>query len=115
MLPSTEIMILSGSVLPGVSDNIYRRLIEIAEDYDVKVILDADGEKLKLGIEASPYAIKPNIFEFEQLLRTKLNSHEEIITASKEGSDVCSLEEVLKNMSFVRLRNMQNLGFGFKL
>lgn len=186
MLPSTEIMILSGSVPPGVSDNIYRRLIEIAKDYDVKVILDADGEKLKLGIETSPYAIKPNIFEFEQLLGTKLDSPEEIvtaakkyinmgvvsiiiismgaagalfvsdnmvylatpfeieckstvgagdsmvaalayglqqkydfetiarlavaagsITASKEGSDVCLLEEVLENMSFVRLKELK--------
>jgi len=84
MLPLTEIMILSGSLPPGASDDIYKRLIEIAKNYDVKVILDADSEKLKRGIEASPYAIKPNLFEFEQLVGTKLDSHEKIISAAKK-------------------------------
>lgn len=83
-LPSVDIMVLSGSVPMGVDANIYKRLIEIAKGYDVKVILDADGDKLKLGIEALPYAIKPNLFEFEKLLGIKLDCHDKIISASRK-------------------------------
>ena len=87
MLPSAEIMVLSGSVPAGVDVDVYKRLIEIAKDYDVKVILDADGERLKLGIKALPYAIKPNLFEFEQLVEMKLDSYDKIISAAKKYID----------------------------
>ena len=98
MLPSIEIMILSGSLPLGVNDDIYKRLIEIAKNYDVKVILDADSEKLKRGIEASPYAIKPNLFEFEQLLGTKLESHEKVINAAKKYIDTGTVSIIIISM-----------------
>lgn len=88
LLPETEIMVLSGSVPSGVDDGIYKRLIDISKKYDVKVILDADGDKLKLGIEALPYAIKPNVFEFEKLVGRKLKTNKEIITAAREYIDM---------------------------
>jgi len=88
LLPETEIMVLSGSVPSGVDDGIYKRLIDVCKKYDNKVILDADGDKLKLGIEALPYAIKPNVFEFEKLVGRKLKTNEEIITAAREYIDM---------------------------
>lgn len=84
LLPDTEVMILAGSIPSGVSENIYKRLIEAARPYDVKVILDADGNKLLLGLEAIPYAIKPNLFEFEQLLGTTLDSQDKIVEAARK-------------------------------
>ena len=84
ILPTAEFLILSGSVPSGVEDNIYKRLIGIAASYDVKVILDADGEKLKKGTEALPYVIKPNLFEFEQLSGKKFDNVEKIILAAED-------------------------------
>ena len=45
-------MVFSGSVSPGMSTDIYRRLIEIARGNHCRSILDADGELLKSGISA---------------------------------------------------------------
>jgi 1-phosphofructokinase len=84
LLPDTKIMVLSGSVPSGLSSEVYKTIIETVKEYDVKVILDSDGEKLRLGIEALPYAIKPNIFEFEQLTGKTFSSHLEIASAAKE-------------------------------
>ena len=45
---------------------------------NVRTIIDTDGEALKLSIKAKPYAIKPNLYELEQLAEKPLNSIEDI-------------------------------------
>lgn len=81
-LPKTDILILSGSVPSGADDSVYKHLTELAKSYGVRVILDADGEKLKRGIEARPYAVKPNLFEFEQLTGRHFQTSEELVRAA---------------------------------
>ncbi len=66
-LPDAGVMVLAGSTAPGIPADIYKRLTEAAKHHGVKVILDADGERLRAGLAAAPYAIKPNQFELEQL------------------------------------------------
>lgn len=80
---SGDIVILSGSVANGFENDIYFRLAEAAAERGAKVILDADGAKLKLGIKAKPYAIKPNLPEFEELLGRRLTNIREIAEAAK--------------------------------
>lgn len=60
-LEGPDIVIISGSLSPGVHPEIYRRLIEIAKGKGARVILDTDGDALKVSISSSPDAIKPNI------------------------------------------------------
>ena len=50
----------------GNSTDYYRRLIEIANRKGIRTILDADGEGLALGIEAVPFALKPNIMSWKR-------------------------------------------------
>ncbi len=83
-LPKVEILVLSGSLPKGISSNIYNHLILLARRYNVKVILDADGERFKKGIEAVPYAIKPNVYELEQLCGEKINGVKDILMCGKE-------------------------------
>lgn len=83
-LMQTEIMILSGSIPSGIDSGIYEKLISIANKCDVKVILDAGGDELRQGANAVPFAIKPNLFEFEQLLGRKPGDDTEIVEAAKE-------------------------------
>ena len=71
-------MVFSGSVSPGMSTDIYRRLIEIARGNHCRSILDADGELLKSGISAKPFLIKPNLYELELLAGRKLAGNAEI-------------------------------------
>lgn len=63
-----DILILSGSVPPGVGEGIYADLINIAHAQATKVILDADGELFYRAVEAGPDVIKPNISEFRRYL-----------------------------------------------
>ncbi len=58
--------VLSGSVPPGVSEDIYREIIEEVHKKGAKVFLDAYGELFVRGLEAKPDIVKPNRDELEQ-------------------------------------------------
>ena len=81
------VVVLSGSVPPGVSKDIYKKLITIARNANAYVILDCDGEALSLGMESIPDLIKPNQEEFEALNGKPLSGEgEELrINAAKEA------------------------------
>lgn len=79
-----DIAVFSGGVSPNVTKDIYKTLIKIAKGKGAFVILDADGELLKYGIEAKPDIIKPNEHEFEMLLDRELKTREQLIEAAKE-------------------------------
>ncbi|GGM18628.1 tagatose-6-phosphate kinase [Paraliobacillus quinghaiensis] len=83
LLDDASFLILSGSLPNGIQADVYQQYIEIAKEKGVKVILDADGLSLKQGIDAQPYAIKPNLFELEQYTGMKLTNTDEIIAAGK--------------------------------
>ena len=67
LLGSTDILVLSGSVPPGIPADVYKQMITEAKEAHVLTVLDAAGEPLRLGIEAGPDMIKPNRFEMETL------------------------------------------------
>ncbi|MBK5093510.1 MAG: 1-phosphofructokinase family hexose kinase [Actinobacteria bacterium] len=64
---SPELLVLSGSLPPGVKKDIYSSLINEAKTRGVKVVLDSDGRPFKFGVEAGPYLIKPNRVELQYL------------------------------------------------
>lgn len=68
LLSGAELVVMSGSAPKGVPREIYATLIGIARENGVKAILDADGDLLRNGISASPYMIKPNVFELARLV-----------------------------------------------
>ena len=57
------VFVISGSIPQGVSPDYYAHLIRLLKRKGSRVILDADGELLRLGIEAQPDAVKPNLQE----------------------------------------------------
>ncbi len=59
---------LSGSMPPGVPDDFYADLINIANKANVLTFLDASGEALKKGVAARPFFVKPNETEARTLL-----------------------------------------------
>ena len=75
----SNVIVLSGSLPPSVDKRFYGYVIEKIKKKGIKVILDADGDALKCGIEAKPYMIKPNIHELSQIAGNKLESKDEII------------------------------------
>lgn len=55
-----RLVTLNGAVSDRAIETIYRDLIGIASDAGVQVVLDTYGPELTAGLEAAPYAIKPN-------------------------------------------------------
>lgn len=81
--PKPEFLVLSGSVPPGIPENIYREFIKVAKKQGIKTVLDSDDKWLKEGIKAKPNVIKPNLHEAEELLGMKLKNEAAIVQAVK--------------------------------
>ena len=63
-LQKASLLVLSGSVPPGVETDIYGKMIAMAREAGVLVVLDAAGKLLLEGVKEKPYLIKPNLDEF---------------------------------------------------
>lgn len=79
-----SILVLGGSLPNGAPAKIYREMIEMVNAKGGKVILDADGDALKEGIEAKPYAVKPNLQELEQYFNQPLETDQDILAAGQQ-------------------------------
>ena len=59
-----DIVVLSGSLPEGLSDDTYARLISNLNDRGVLTVLDASGKALEEGISSCPFCLKINMDEF---------------------------------------------------
>ena len=57
---NSDYLILSGSLPPGCPQDFYRTLIRAVDGLGCRCVLDADSDRLKYGLEAKPFMIKPN-------------------------------------------------------
>lgn len=80
-------LILSGSLPPACPVDYYRTLAEAAGGENCRVLLDADGDRLRTGILAKPFLIKPNRYELELFTGRKLESTGAILDAARELID----------------------------
>lgn len=58
----------SGSLPPGVPEDFYARLANVASGAGARVAIDADGAALRASVAARPALIKPNRRELEDLI-----------------------------------------------
>jgi len=65
-LGDATVLVLSGSLVRGVSSDFYARCVTTARRAKVKTILDASGDALRLGIDARPDFVKINANEFRE-------------------------------------------------
>jgi len=72
-----DLWILSGSLPPDVPDDFYADLIKILKSRGAQAYLDASGASLKLGCEAAPYLVKPNIAEASEMLGYTIDDQED--------------------------------------
>lgn len=79
-----SVLVVGGSLPPGVPEDIYREYIQMANELGVKTILDADGVSFQEGIKGKPFAIKPNRFELEQWVGHELKTESEVVAAGKQ-------------------------------
>jgi len=80
--PNPDLIVASGSVPPGIPDDVYYTIIMEAKSSGIRAILDSDSQWLAEGIKAKPYLIKPNVREAEGLLNRELPTEKAIIKAA---------------------------------
>lgn len=77
-------MVLSGSLPPGVTPNIYGQLILAGRKKGAFIFLDADGTALRDSINYLPTGIKPNIHELSRLVGKELKAESDILKTCDE-------------------------------
>ena len=92
LLPDVTWVVLSGRGVAGAGDDFYAQLIRRARRQGKRVVLDASGPQLRLGLAAGPDFVKPNRAEAEFLLGRTIKSGrdagwaaEKILTTSTQG------------------------------
>jgi len=84
LLDCCKAVVIGGSLPPGIDNNFYPQLIDIAKKAGKIVVLDTSGETLRAGIEACPSIIKPNRDELKAYLGRDIETIEETLAAAKE-------------------------------
>jgi 1-phosphofructokinase len=74
----------SGSLPPGVDDDLYAGLVRRCRAAGVSVAIDASGPALRLAVGAGPDLIKPNLEELEELVGRSLNTRGEVLSAATD-------------------------------
>ena len=82
-LEDPEIIVISGSLPPGVQPEVYSKIIEVAKSRGSKIILDTDGAALQAGVRMSPDVIKPNVHELSRLVDLELKDIHKIISTAQ--------------------------------
>lgn len=88
----------SGSIPPGVPDDFYAQLAELATKIDAKLIVDTSGKALTLAAEAGVYLLKPNLNELQHLADAELNSEEEREKLAKKLIDEKQAETIVVSL-----------------
>ena len=74
----------SGSLPPGVDDDLYAGLVRRCRDAGVKVAIDASGPAMRHGVAAGPDLIKPNLEELEELVDRSLSTLGDVLAAATD-------------------------------
>lgn len=77
-------IVASGSLPPGVPEDIFARISKIAKEQNRKLIVDSSGEALRLAIAEGVYLIKPNLGELSRLVGKDELETNEIEPAAKD-------------------------------
>jgi 6-phosphofructokinase 2 len=86
--PSPDLIVMGGSLPPGIPNDVYYSIIMEAKTFGVRTILDSDGQWLAEGIKAKPYLVKPNVREAEELLGRELPTEDAIIKGALDIVDM---------------------------
>jgi 6-phosphofructokinase 2 len=78
-IPPESYVVMVGPIPEGLNQTFWAQLITVLKDKRIKVVLDADNEALKRGLDAGPFLIKPNMHELSRLVDKTVREIEEII------------------------------------
>jgi tagatose 6-phosphate kinase len=83
LLDGVAVVVLAGSLPPGVPADAYGQLTHLARGRGVRVVLDADGPALAEGLRAGPDVVKPNREELAGATGHAVTSSTGALTAAR--------------------------------
>jgi len=101
-----EMVVLAGSLPRGVDEGFYGEAMRELNRRSVPIALDAEGEPLRLGIEAEPFLVSPNQREAEAIVGQELNDDEDFLGALDQLADMGARNVLITHPGgcFARLR-----------
>jgi 1-phosphofructokinase family hexose kinase len=85
VMAQSKIVAISGSLPKDVPSDIYRQLIEIAHEKNVRTILDAPDVSFEKGLEAKPFLAKPDLRASKnRIFNKQVDSQETAINIAHE-------------------------------
>ncbi|MGZ3498011.1 MAG: 1-phosphofructokinase [Vulcanimicrobiaceae bacterium] len=83
-IPRGSLVVLAGSVPPGLPVTVYRDLVRWFDERGVRSIVDTSGDALAAVLEARPFLIKPNVEEAQELLGCTLGADDDVARAARD-------------------------------
>lgn len=74
-----DILVLSGSIPPSISPDLYQQLTREYAAQGIQVVVDASGKTLLDVVKEHPFLVKPNHHELGELFDTKIETTKEAI------------------------------------
>ncbi|MCD7867672.1 MAG: 1-phosphofructokinase [Clostridiales bacterium] len=97
-LKPDDIVVISGSAPKGSPGDTYYIWTRAAAQKGARVFLDADGELLRTGLQASPFLIKPNRRELSELIGQPLSTPEALAAAARSLREKYKIRKVVVSM-----------------
>jgi tagatose 6-phosphate kinase len=91
-LAGASVVVLSGSLPPGLPPTAYAELIAAAAAAGVPAVLDTSGEPLREGVAAGPAIVKPNIEELTALSGRSLRTADGQISLTAVAAAAAELQ-----------------------
>ncbi len=85
--PAGSIVLLGGSLPPGLPETLYGDLVAWLHAHDVRTIVDTSGPPLAHALAARPLLIKPSLEEAEELLGRRLPDTASVVAAAREPQE----------------------------
>ncbi|MGF1908511.1 1-phosphofructokinase [Vibrio kasasachensis] len=81
-----DYFVLAGSLPQGITPELCHKWIALLQSRGKKVIFDSSRAALKVGINATPWLIKPNDEELSELVNTPINTTRDVIRETEKLS-----------------------------
>ena len=81
-------VVFAGSLPRSVDPGLYGELIREGNRRSLSTVLDSEGEALRLGLEAEPYLVAPNLREAESLVGHEFVDEEDLSTGLDEIAEL---------------------------
>lgn len=96
-LTSSDLVIFSGSVPPGLSKNPYEELTCILKDSEVPFALDCTGKLFLGALKNGPMVVKPNVDELAEMFNTVIetNDLDSVFEYAKKIKDMGAKEVIV--------------------